>query len=105
VAEPLRAGQLVRVSTGDPAHHTRVPRYARGVVGAVVECQGIYPVADDVAQGLDGAPEPVYTVEFRAQDLFAAGNHRVTLDVWERHLAPVEPPQPVDAASRDGERA
>ena len=30
------AGSRVRVRTGDPDHHTRVPRYVRGHTGEVV---------------------------------------------------------------------
>jgi len=64
VAEPFAPGQRVRMSRVDPAHHTRVPRYARGAVGTVVEMQGRYPLPDERSRGLAGEPEPVYTVRF-----------------------------------------
>ncbi len=70
----------------DPAHHTRLPRYARGAVGTVVELQGRHPLADDRARGLDAAPEPVYTVRFDARELFGEGDHAVTVDLWESYL-------------------
>ena len=81
-------GDRVRTTRADPPHHTRVPRYARGAVGVVVEPQGVHPVADDRARGLRTPPEPVYTVRFAARELFGDGDHHVTLDVWARHLDP-----------------
>src|SRR5216117_2571689 len=64
VSEPrFRTGSLVRPTLVDPPHHTRVPRYVRGRVGEVVECQGEYPLPDDRARRLpDFRVEPVYTV-------------------------------------------
>jgi nitrile hydratase len=79
-------GDRVRASRLDPPHHSRLPRYARGAVGTVVEPQGSHPLADLVAQGLPAEPEPVYTVRFAAQELFGAGDHSVTVDVWESRL-------------------
>jgi hypothetical protein len=86
VAEPFAPGDRVRTSRADPSHHTRVPRYARGAVGTVVETHGNYLLPDDRARGVGGEPEPVYTVRFTAQELFGAGEHCVTVDVWQTHL-------------------
>ncbi len=82
-------GETVRTSRADPPHHTRVPRYARGAVGTVVEPQGEHPLADDRARGLASPPQTVYTVRFPARELFGEGDHHVTVDVWESHLEPV----------------
>jgi len=90
VAERFGPGDRVRTSRADPAHHSRLPRYARGALGVVVEPTGSFPLADDVAQGLPAAPEPVYTVRFAATELFGAGRHGVTVDVWESQLSGVE---------------
>jgi nitrile hydratase len=79
-------GDRVRTLRVDPPHHSRLPRYARGAVGTVVEPQGLHPLADLRAQGLAAEPEPVYTVRFAATDLFGAGDHSVTVDVWESRL-------------------
>ena len=79
-------GARVRTRTGDPDGHTRLPRYARGAVGTVVEPQGLHPLADLRAQGLPAEPEPVYTVRFSAGELFGQGDHSVTVDVWESRL-------------------
>jgi len=86
VAERFRAGDRVRTSRADPPHHTRLPRYARGAVGTVVEPQGQHRLPDDRSRGIPTEPQPVYTVRFAAQDLFGYGDHTVTVDVWECHL-------------------
>ena len=83
-------GDRVRPTRAAPPHHTRVPRYAAGALGTVVEAQGEHPLADDRARGRPAAPQPVYTVRFAARELFGHGDHHVTVDVWEQHLSPAE---------------
>jgi nitrile hydratase subunit beta len=90
MGEAFSAGDLVRTSSEDPPHHTRVPRYARGAVGTVVEAHGDYPLPDDRSRGLPAEPQPVYTVRFAARDLFGEGDHAVTVDVWQHHLHRVD---------------
>ena len=92
MAEPLfHPGDLVRTATADPAHHTRLPRYARGHVGRIVEAQGAWTLPDESAQGHpDPRVEPVYTVRFAARDLWGAGTHHVTVDLWESYLEAAE---------------
>jgi hypothetical protein len=93
MAEPRFAvGDRVHTRTVDPPHHTRIPRYARGQQGEVVEVQGTWPLADDRARGI-AAPrvEPVYTVRFPAEDLWGApGGHWVQVELWESYLEGVE---------------
>lgn len=83
-------GARVRTYAHDPAHHTRLPRYARGKPGVVVEPEGRHPLADLRAQGRGDAPvEQVYAVRFAARDLWgegAEGDHHVVLDLWESYL-------------------
>lgn len=81
----FRPGDRVRTRRVDPPHHTRLPRYARGAVGTVVEPQGVHPLADARARGVL-TPEPVYTVRFAARELFGQGEHMVTVDLWESYL-------------------
>ena len=81
------AGDYVRATRADPPHHCRLPRYARGAVGIVIESQGNAPLPDDRARGLPAASEPVFTVRFSAQELFGSGDHSVTVDIWSSHLA------------------
>ena len=81
----------MRTRRTDPAHHTRLPRYARGAVGTVVEVEGSHPLADDRARGLPSTPRPVYAVRFAASELFGQGDHCVVLALWEDYLDPVDP--------------
>ena len=84
-------GERVTTSRADPPHHTRLPRYARGVTGTVVELEGSHPLPDDRARGLPAEPEPVYAVRFAARDLFGDGEHTVTLDLWQSYLRSADP--------------
>lgn len=83
-------GDRVRTRTVDGDGHTRLPRYARGAVGVVVEPAGRHPLADDRARGLSGSEQTVYHVRFAAADLFGAGGHTVTVELWEDYLTPIE---------------
>jgi hypothetical protein len=83
-------GDRVRTRSIDPDGHTRLPRYARGAVGVVVEPAGSHPLADDRARGRAGSARPVYHVRFAAADLFGAGDHTVTVELWEDYLTPAE---------------
>jgi nitrile hydratase len=90
MAEGWQPGDRVRTRAVDPAGHTRLPRYARGAVGVLVERAGRHPLADERARG--GSPEPhtVWHVRFPAAALFGEGEHTVTVELWEDYLAPVE---------------
>ena len=90
MADRFASGDRVRTRTLDPAHHTRLPRYARGVCGDVVGTAGHHPLADDRARGLASSPRAVYHVRFAAADLFGAGDHSVTVELWEDYLTPSE---------------
>lgn len=82
-------GDRVRTHTADPPYHTRLPRYARGQLGEIVEAHGAYPIPDDRARGMPGPRvETVYTVRFAARDLWGEGSHEVTVDLWESYLEP-----------------
>jgi nitrile hydratase subunit beta len=90
MTELFTSGARVRTSRVDPPHHTRLPRYARGAVGNVVECEGAYSRPDDRARGLAAEPEPVYAVRFAARDLFGEGDHTVTIALWQSYLRLVD---------------
>jgi nitrile hydratase subunit beta len=80
-------GTRVRARPLDPDHHIRLPRYVRGYVGEIVEAGGDWPVPDDRVRGI--APprvETVYAVRFAAGELWGAGTHAVTVDLWESYL-------------------
>jgi hypothetical protein len=79
-------GRRVRVRLDDPAGHTRAPRYVRGRSGTVLEVHGHHRLPDDVVAGRDPQPTPVYAVQFDARELFGAGDHRVTVNLWHAYL-------------------
>lgn len=85
-------GDRVVVKKEHPPHHTRAPRYARGVEGDVVAHRGSHVFPDDNAQGEERAV-PLYNVRFDAADLWgesytdADGVH---LEMWEPYLRGVE---------------
>ena len=89
MAERFAPGTRVRTRRADPPHHTRLPRYARGAVGTVLEAEGEHPLADDRARGIASPPQTVYAVRFDARELFGEGDHAVTLDLWESYLEEV----------------
>ncbi|HXS66969.1 MAG TPA: SH3-like domain-containing protein [Streptosporangiaceae bacterium] len=91
IAPVFAPGDLVRTRLADPPHHTRLPRYARGAVGTIVEMHGRYPLPDNRARRVPAEPEPVYTVRFAAKDLFGEGSHMVTVDLWHSYLQPAQP--------------
>jgi nitrile hydratase len=83
----LDAGARVRVRTGDPDHHTRVPRYVRGHTGEILAALGRWTVPDDNARGLEQPRvETCYAVRFSAADLWGSGDHTVTVDLWESYF-------------------
>ena len=78
-------GARVRARAGDPAGHTRLPRYVRGQQGEIVDDHGSWPLPDDAVRGT-ARTEPVYAVRFAAGALWGAGSHSVTVDLWESYL-------------------
>ncbi len=89
MADRFAPGARVRTRRTDPPHHTRLPRYARGAVGTVVESEGVHPLADDRARGIASPPQTVYAVRFPARELFGEGDHAVVLALWESYLEEV----------------
>lgn len=89
MADRFAPGDRVRTRALDPRGHTRLPRYARGAVGEIVEPAGRHPLADDRAQGRSTPAQPVYHVRFRAAELFGAGTHTVTVELWQDYLESV----------------
>jgi nitrile hydratase beta subunit len=82
------AGQRVRARAVGAAGHTRLPRYVRGRAGIIHACHGNHLLPDAGAKGEERA-EPLYTVAFRAADLWperAASCDRIFLDLWESYL-------------------
>ena len=84
-------GQRVRTRAAPAPHHTRLPGYARGKVGAIARVNGMHVFADSNAQGLGEDPQWLYTVAFDGAQLWAeaAPGLSVSIDAWEPYLEAV----------------
>ncbi len=80
-----------QVLTGNPQTkgHTRLPRYARNKSGVIHLHHGAHVLPDTNAHGGGESPTHLYTVEFRARELWgpdASPVDHMYVDVWECHL-------------------
>ena len=92
-AKPIPArfqvGDRVRTLDNAPAHHSRLPNYARGCCGVIERVHGAHVFPDSNAQGLGANPQWLYSVVFSDQELWPEGEAQgltVALDLWEPYL-------------------
>ena len=87
-AAPLfKPGDRVRTRLLNPAHHTRLPRYLRGHTGEIIACHGAHVFPDSNAQGLGEDPRHLYTVRFKASEVWgSAARDLIHADLWEPYL-------------------
>ncbi len=85
----FEAGDAVTANLNGSGGHTRLPAYVRGHSGTVTHVRGAFVFPDDSAIGVERA-EPLYTVAFKAGDLWPGEGrtHLVHLDLWESYLEP-----------------
>jgi nitrile hydratase subunit beta len=91
VAANFQVGQQVRARNTHPAGHTRLPRYARGKSGTILRDHGVFVFPDTNAHFLGEKPQHVYSVRFRARELWGAQageKDSVHLDLWDDYLEP-----------------
>jgi nitrile hydratase beta subunit len=84
-------GDRVRTRNIHPTTHTRLPRYARGRVGAIESVRGCQVFPDSVAIGQGENPQWLYTVRFEGRELWgesAEPTLTVSIDAWEPYLEP-----------------
>lgn len=84
-------GDRIRTRLTNPAGHTRLPDYARDKPGVVLAHRGCHVLPDSNAHGRGETPEHLYSIEFRACDLWgeSADPHQtVILDAWESYFGP-----------------
>ncbi len=88
---PLYAtGQKVRARQIHPLGHTRLPRYLRGHTGEIIACHGAHVFPDANAAGHGESPQFLYTVRFKASELWGAPTRdAVHADLWEPYLEAV----------------
>jgi nitrile hydratase beta subunit len=91
-AARFAVGDRVRTLATGVDHHTRLPAYARGKNGRIVEVYGVHVFADSHAQGLGEQPQWLYNVVFNALELWGEGSDEtstVSIDAWEPYLEAV----------------
>jgi nitrile hydratase subunit beta len=85
-------GQRVRTIAVQPAHHTRLPAYARGKVGIVERVHGAHVFPDTNARGLGETPQWLYTVAFDEKELWGGQGPQqrstISVDAFEPYLEP-----------------
>ena len=90
-AARFAVGERVRARTIRLHGHTRLPGYVQGRVGVVARVCGSYVYPDTNAHLRGEHPEHVYTVRFRAGELWGDAsepNVTVAVDAWESYLEP-----------------
>ncbi|MFT4797823.1 MAG: nitrile hydratase [Candidatus Azotimanducaceae bacterium] len=89
-AAPLfKKGDAVMTSTDVKPGHTRLPAYARGKVGRVVQCHAGWVFPDTNAHGKGEQAQNLYTVEFSGQTLWGDSSETMSLclDLFEPYLS------------------
>jgi nitrile hydratase len=84
-------GDKVRAHNMHPTRHTRLPLYLRGHVGEITRLHGTHVFPDSNAHGEGENPQPLYTVNFTASEIWGAARHprdRISADLWEPYLEP-----------------
>jgi nitrile hydratase beta subunit len=85
-------GDKVRTVTTVPAHHTRLPGYARGKLGVIQRIHGVHVFPDSNSQGLGESPQWLYTVAFDEQELWGDQEPKqrstISVDAFEPYLEP-----------------
>jgi nitrile hydratase subunit beta len=85
----FKVGDRVRARKINPTGHTRLPRYARGREGVIDRHRGIFVFPDTNAHFQGEQPQHLYSVRFRAQELWgesASPRDSVYLDMWDSYL-------------------
>lgn len=86
-------GDRVRVKNVNPDGHTRMPRYLRGHTGRIIAVRGVFDFPDALAARTGRRPQPVYTVEMTAGELWGtrvSPDDRVHAELYQDYLEPEE---------------
>jgi len=89
----FRIGEIVRAKNVHPKGHTRLPRYARGKIGVITADHGGQVFPDTNATFSGEGPECLYTVRFKATELWGPDSNlwdTVCIDMWEPYLEKID---------------
>jgi nitrile hydratase subunit beta len=85
-------GEQVRTVAAAPAHHTRLPAYARRKLGVIQLIHGAHVFPDTNARGLGESPQWLYTVAFDEKELWGGNGPKqgstISVDAFEPYLEP-----------------
>jgi nitrile hydratase subunit beta len=85
----FKVGDTVRLRNVNPQGHTRLPGYLRGRVGTITANRGISNFADTLAARTGRRPQPVYTVEFAAREVWGDGAgaaDRLSAEIFQDYI-------------------
>ncbi len=85
----FRVGDRVKIRSANPQGHTRLPNYLRGQIGTITADRGLFNLPDALAARAGRKPQPVYTVEFPAKDIWgdrAAGGDRLSAEIFQDYI-------------------
>ena len=94
-AARFRVGEVVRTRAASGDGHTRLPQYLAQRRGRIEAVHGPYPLADERARGIAGAPpQTLYSVVFTGAEIWGdsvAGALTIAADLWDAYLEPDVP--------------
>ena len=88
-APKFSIGDHVITDSHGRAGHTRLPAYARGCMGTVVDIHGAWVYPDTHAHGGGEQPQHLYTVAFDGETLWGDGAEpgtQISIDLFEPYL-------------------
>jgi len=85
----FRIGDRVKIGTTDRQGHNRLPNYLRGQTGTITAERGLVDFPDALAARTGRRPQPVYTVEFLAREVWGdspAGDDRLSAEIFQDYI-------------------
>jgi nitrile hydratase beta subunit len=85
----FRVGDTVKIRSSNLDGHNRLPNYLRGQVGTITAERGLTDFPDALAARQGRRPQPVYTVEFLARDVWgdsAAEGDRLSAEIFQDYI-------------------
>lgn len=91
-APQFKTGDRVRTLPAPGPGHCRLPAYAAGRVGTIILGHGNHVLPNSNARFQGENPQPLYTVEFSASELWGeraeAAGDAMSLDLWQPYMRP-----------------
>jgi nitrile hydratase len=87
----FKVGDRVSTSTAHSTTHTRLPRYARGKTGVIIETHDVFVFPDSNAHGKGEDPQWCYGVRFEGTELWGPDSDpslEIVIDLFEPYLTP-----------------